>query len=280
MFLHLKVGATPGKTPEAERGKMECERMPSPPIPPEFDQLSHRPFSFYPPILNIEHNEWRFLRGTWSEILVVNRKTKQEIWIPRRYLGEISRVDEPVMIAGLTRELEYKGGTVWPYARRVIEMPRAVNEGILRTPTDEHEKPAPVIGARTEPSESRISRLVGVVMLIGVLACVFVIVLSQRSISFRAIEQFDLGLTASDDYYSIVRKLGNPSEDRWRSETGELQYRLLRFPARPYTLILMGTDRDHAHYIGALDAQWRPVHSVRLANGNDSRAMLKKLGKW
>ena len=86
--------------------------------------------------------------------------------------------------------------------------------------------------------------------------------------------------TLFDGRYRIVRKLGTPSEDRWRSETGELQYRLLRFPARPYTLILMGTDRDHAHYVGALDAEWKPVHSVRLPDGNDTRAMLKKLAKW
>lgn len=259
---------------------MEAERMSVPPIPPEFDHLSHRPFSFYPPILNIEHNEWLLRRGTWSEILVVNRKTDQEVWIPRRYIGEVSRVDEPVMIVGLTKELEYKGGTVWPHERRVIEMPRAVNERVSRQPAKIPEEPAPVVGIRLEPSESRISRLVGAMLLAGVLVCVLVVVLSQRSTSFRAIEQFDLGLTADDDYHSIVRKLGTPSEDRWRSETGELQYRLLRFPARPYTLILMGTDRDHAHYVGALDAEWRPVNSVRLPSGNDTMAMLKKLSKW
>jgi hypothetical protein len=259
---------------------MGSERMSVPPIPPEFDHLSHRPFSFYPPVLNIEHNEWLLRRSTWSEILVANCKTDQEVWIPRRFIGEVSRVDEPVMIVGLTKELEYKGGTVWPHERRVIRMPRAVNEGVSRKPPENPEVQAPVVGIRLEPSESRISRLIGAVLLAGVLVCVLVVVLSQRSISFRAIEQFDLGLTADDDYHSIVRKLGTPSEDRWRSETGELQYRLLRFPARPYTLILMGTDRDHAHYVGALDAEWKPVHSVRLPDGNDTRAMLKKLAKW
>jgi hypothetical protein len=159
-------------------------------------------------------------------------------------------------------------------------MPRAVNEGVSRPPAEKLEEPAPVVGIRFEPSESRISRLVGAVLLAGVLVCVLVVVLSQRSISFRAIEQFDLGLTGEDDYHSIVRKLGTPREDRWRSETGELQYRLLRFPNRSYTLILMGTDRDHAHYVGALNAEWRPVHSVRLPNGSDTRAMLKKMAKW
>src|SRR5512141_2863581 len=100
--------------------------MSGPPIPPLHEPLVHRPFSFYPPILNIAHNEWRLRRSTWSELLVVNAKTGAEVWIPRRFLGEISRVDEPVMIVGLLKELEYKGGSVWPHERRVIEMPRAV----------------------------------------------------------------------------------------------------------------------------------------------------------
>jgi hypothetical protein len=30
--------------------------MASPPIPPSLDHLAARPFSFYPPIVNIEHN--------------------------------------------------------------------------------------------------------------------------------------------------------------------------------------------------------------------------------
>src|ERR1039458_10137443 len=85
--------------------------MASPPIPPSLDHLTTRPFSFYPPILNIEHNEWLFRKATWSEILVVNCKSGAEVWISRRLVGEVSRVDDPVLIVGLNRELEYKGGT-------------------------------------------------------------------------------------------------------------------------------------------------------------------------
>ncbi len=85
---------------------------------PEFEKYAGRPFSFYPPILNIEHNEWLWRKDTWSETLVRNTKTGVELWIPRRFLGEISRIDEPVMIVGLTQELEYKGGAVWPYKTR------------------------------------------------------------------------------------------------------------------------------------------------------------------
>ena len=84
--------------------------MASPPIPPSLEHLATRPFSFYPPIVNVEHNEWLFRKATWSEILVVNCKSGAEVWISRRFVGEVSRIDDPVLIVGLNRELEYKGG--------------------------------------------------------------------------------------------------------------------------------------------------------------------------
>src|SRR3712207_1775501 len=103
--------------------------MSDPFLPAPFDQLGQRPVSFYPAMVNIDHNEWCLRKVTWSEILVANTKTGDEIWMPRRFLGELSRSDEPVVIVGLTKELEYKAGQVVPHVRRVIEMPRAVNEG-------------------------------------------------------------------------------------------------------------------------------------------------------
>src|SRR6202165_710903 len=105
--------------------------MASPPIPPQLDHLITRPFSFYPPIVGIEHNEWLYKKASWSEILVVNCKSGEEIWISRRYVGEVSRVDDPVLIVGLNRELEYKSGMVVPFQRRVIEMPVAVGGSVV-----------------------------------------------------------------------------------------------------------------------------------------------------
>ena len=42
----------------------------------------------------------------------------------------------------------------------------------------------------------------------------------------------------------------------------------------------MGMDRNSVRYIGALDAAWRPVHSVRLASGVDTLAMLRRLPRF
>jgi hypothetical protein len=251
--------------------------MSGPPIPPLQEPLVHRPFSFYPPILNIDHNEFRLRRSTWSEILVMNTKTGEELWIPRRFLGEISSVDEPVMIVGLLKELEYKGGSVWPHERRVIEMPRAVNQGPA-PPPPRTDAPVHVVGIRTEPGpERRVSRLIGAALLLGVLASVVVVSLSRRIVSYRGVEQSHLGLTSADDYHAVVRRLGAPDEDAWLDSRGEIQYRMLRYRGRGFVVILMGADRDSARYIGAVDNNWKPVESVLLPKGGDTRAMLKGL---
>src|SRR5258706_14292678 len=132
--------------------------MSLPPIPSPLEHLGVRPFSFYPAILNIEHNEWLFRKATWSEILVYNMKSKEEIWIPRRFIGEISRIEDPVVIVGLVKELEYRGGAILPYQRRIIQMPMAVGDRshVSGPPRPE---PAPVVGIRLEPgAEARIGK--------------------------------------------------------------------------------------------------------------------------
>jgi len=210
--------------------------MPVPPIPPPLEHMGQRPFSFYPPILNIEHNEWIFRRATWSEILVSNTKTNAEVWVSRRYLGEISRIEEPIMILGLNKELEYKTGQLWPAQRRVIEIPRSVNEGFRAPIIHPPPGPAPVVGIRLEDStEKRIGKLIAAVLVVGVVGC-FALVTVFRSgrdgsrVTYSPVVQTSLGLTGSDDYFAVVRKLGQPTDDRWRSEKGEMQYRVLSYP--------------------------------------------------
>ena len=78
------------------------------PIAPDLEPLRGGTFAFYPPILNIEHNEWRFQKATWPELLVVNAKSDLEVWITRRLLGGISKVDEPVLIVGLAKNSNTK----------------------------------------------------------------------------------------------------------------------------------------------------------------------------
>ena len=91
--------------------------------------------------MGIEHNEWLYRKANWSEILVVNCRSGAELWIPRSFVGEVARVEDPVLIVGLTRELEYKGGMVVPFQRRVIEMPVAVGGQALTAAEEERIMP-------------------------------------------------------------------------------------------------------------------------------------------
>jgi hypothetical protein len=147
-----------------------------PPIPNPLDQLGRRRFSFYPPIVNIEHNEWVVRRSNWTEVQVMNTKTSTELWISRRFLGEVSLIEEPVMIVGLVKELEYKEGVVMPHVRRVIEMPLAVNDSFRwRSRAPEPDQPASVVGIRIEPSaQARTHKRMRAVMATVILICVMV----------------------------------------------------------------------------------------------------------
>ena len=237
--------------------------------------MGSRAFSFYPAILNIEHNEWTFLEATWSEVLVQNVKSGEQIWVPKRFIGEVARVDEPIAIVGLNRELESKMGSILPHTRRVIEMPRAVNEG-----------PRLADGARTdEPSSAAVSSLqsvagisnggagadskIGRMLLMAVGGAIVLVILaialfrdSANRVSFTPVVQSDIVFSARDDYFAVERRLGKPARDQWLSETGELQYRYLWYPSQSMAVILMGTERDKALYIGELSADGHVIHSV------------------
>jgi hypothetical protein len=258
--------------------------MSIPPIPPPLDSLGNRTFSFYPAIINVEPNEWLYRKATWSEVLVVNARSGQELWIPRRFLGELSRIDDPVVIVGLLKELEYRGGAVWPYQRRVLQMPLAVNDAPRSTPAPKTE-PAPVIGIRVESTESRLGRLIAIALACGTVACILVVMLSREGgiprprtggTTYKIRDESYQELNHNDDYYAVVQKLGVPEADRWKSETGAVQFRALFYPQRSYIVILMGSERNNAHYIGTLDNNWQLLSFT----SKESSSLLRGLQKF
>lgn len=95
----------------------------------QFGALKRRSFALYPPILNVEHNEWRVRKTAGPEVLVSNLKTDLEVWIPKRLIGDISGADNPLLAVSLRQELEYRAGVLWPCAPRVVEMPAAPGSG-------------------------------------------------------------------------------------------------------------------------------------------------------
>ena len=255
--------------------------MASPPIPPTLDHLVTRPFSFYPAIVGIQHNEWLFRKANWSEILVLNCKSGAEIWISRRYVGEVSRVDDPVLIVGLNRELEYKGGMVVPYQRRVIQMPVAMGGSTVAPGGPERAAPASIIGIRVQSStDNRIFKLIGAAIAFSILFYIVAVNLSRGRVVFTPREQISLGLNGRDDRTAVIAKLGQPATDRWQSEVGAQQYEALGYPDRKITVILMGIDRKSALYIGTLDRDWRPVHSIALRSGGTTASLLRELKRF
>ena len=161
----------------------------------------------------IEHNEWLYKKASWSEILVVNCKSGEELWISRRYMGEVSRVDDPVLIVGLNRELEYKSGMVVPFQRRVIEMPVAVGgKPAVASPS---ERPAPglIVGIRmASAQDKRIFKLIGAAVTVAILMYVLAVNLSRQRVVFTARDQTYLGLTARDDRTEVVVETGRAGE--------------------------------------------------------------------
>src|SRR5579872_6222448 len=221
--------------------------MASPPIPPLLGHLAARPFSFYPPILHIEHNEWIFRKATWSELVVVNHKSGLELSIPRHFVGEISLIDHPVVIVGLNRELEYKDGAVSPYQRRVIEMPVAVGD-----PAPRRSAPGAVVAIRLESRrDARPLKMIGGALAAAILLHAGVVgVLQVRQRAVMTHDRSYLDLSGRDDYSGVVRRLGPPAAERRCTGADGIQYRALAYPGRHFTVILMGSDLWTATYIG------------------------------
>lgn len=264
--------------------------MSTPPVPLQ-DELGDRPFSFYPPILGVEHNEWRLKSSTWSELVVGNTKTALEVAIPRKLVGAVSAVEEPVMIVGLTRELEYKTGGVWPTERKVKAMPAPALKPVLTMPGAGGEKAGPsglgaMMGGRSEGAETKILRLIGMALatLAGVALLVWAVVrlTPDAKPTFVGKDQTYLELTREANYDDVVRRLGAPKQDRWRQGATELQFRALTYPERGYTVVLMGTDQESARYIGTVTVsrdgkKWSPVHGVESARGANTLSLLRGL---
>src|SRR5579862_9003896 len=180
-------------------------------------ELRHGRFSFYPAIVGVQHNEWILRRATWTEILVANAKTSEEICIPRRFVGEVSSIEAPYRIVGLVKELEYREGVVLPHRRVVLEMPRAVNDFSHSSRLTLYPRPAAVVAIRAEPdSESRFRRVLRGSIAAGFLACLAVIFVVRDAhlgtgFGWTAAQSRLPNLNAGDDYDSVFKKLGSPA---------------------------------------------------------------------
>ena len=144
--------------------------MSVPLLPGPFGQIGNSAFSFYPPLLGVERTEWKYLRATWSELIVANADTGEEAWIPRNFVGDVS-FNGPTIIVGLTRDLELRGQVAVPYRRPVVEIPLAVND----VPVARRATPAPVVNIRLEThAPVHVRRKAVVLVMLGVVAAAIV----------------------------------------------------------------------------------------------------------
>jgi hypothetical protein len=258
-------------------------------LTPPLDQIAGREFSFYPSVNGIEENLFRLLDADWTEFEVENVAAGTKFWMPRRFLGEVSATDKPVMIVGLNRTLEYKAGQVWPVQKRVIEMPRVPTGA----PTMDAPLDAKAAGGldglsgklRLDASEKKVGRLIVVsivaaIVLVAVALAVFRGNRTGENLTYQTVVQENLGLGPDDDYYAVVRKLGTPREDRWKEPAETVQYRVLAYPERRLFVILAGGERKDARYVGALDGNWRVVDSVTQKGGSSTYTVLQRLRRF
>ncbi len=252
---------------------------------PRFAELAGRTFAFFPAIRNIEHNEWTLEKETWSEVLAKNTRSGEEIWVPRSHIGKISSSDAPILIVGLLRELQWKGGSVVPFRQQVVSMPSLGGRSGSRAPG-----PEPAAPKRTNSAADRQTLSLIVKALLAGLAVVLLFVMFNFSKGENPIaalfrtdtsttDQRYLGLTNADSYHLVVSKLGQPEREQWLNpEEADLQFQALWYPQRSYLVILMGGTRADMRYIGTLhDPSRKVLDAARLSRGGDTSSLLHNL---
>jgi len=236
------------------------------PLPTPLQEPGGRRFAFYPPIRNIEHNEWIHRRTTWSEFIVVNARSGEEACIPRGLLDDVSFSDFPEIVVSLKRALEWKDGAVSPHHQPVIEFPLSATD---ERPSVPHpERPAPVVNIRLEsPGESRRSKKIAVSILLGAVACLLgadiarQIEVRQRTEALRqSLSSFHLQL--GDRYATVAGKLGPPSAERVFSLRDGHVRRVLSYPRLQILVVLTGRTMESAGYSGALDTRGRALEGT------------------
>lgn len=230
--------------------------MSAPLTPAPLPELAYSRFRFAPAIAGAGPNEWTLRRATWTEMVVVNAITAEELAIPRRFLGRVFETEENIRDVRLTEDLESAGGRARPVRRGVIEMKPRVG---VETPAWRRPEPglgAPVLAIRTEYTvPSRTRRALRGSIAIGFVAFLAVVFVTRDS-------RIGPGLTAGDDYRSVRAKLGEPLTDEWLQAPGGSEYRRMWYPGKRLAVILAGETRDSAHYAGALSRSGRVLHAA------------------
>lgn len=242
------------------------ELVSAPLHPAQNPELARQPFAFWPEIAGLEHNEWLLRRSGWGEIVAVNAKTAHEILVPRRFLAGLFDEEDGTATAALTEPLEYRRGRVVPVRRGVIAMPSSQHRPVPAWKRSQ--RPASVVAIRTDPPRpSWIARTLKGTLALGFVACLAGVFLLRdahlaKVLGWTTSAPSSLPLTAGDDYFSVVNKLGHPASDRWIETRDGGGIRRLVYPRRRLAVILSGETRDTAVYLRTFGRDGSVVHAA------------------
>ena len=241
--------------------------MSAPLTPAPLPELAYSRFRFVPAIAGAEHNEWTLGRTTWSEMVVVNAHTGQELAIPRRFLGRVFETDNSVRDVRLVEDLECAGGRARPVRRGVIEMRPRLEADVPPWLRNRPAERAPVIAIHMEsPAGSRMRRVLRGSVAVGFVACLAVVVVMRDTDMGTPLawtsRSANVGLKASDDYAAVVGKLGAPAKDEWQQAASGTGYRRLSYPGRRIEVILAGESSQTARCAGVLSRSGRVLHAA------------------
>lgn len=119
---------------------------------------------------------------------------------------------------------------------------------------------------------------------VGLAGCVLAIslfrggVIANRAF-YSPVAQQHLGLTAADDYRSVVQTLGAPSRQTWQSDAEGREFHVLWYARQRVYIVLMARGSSE-NYIGALDRNWRPVHTASIAGSIPAYDFLRSLRRF
>lgn len=144
-------------------------------------ELALRNFGFSPAIKGITNNEWTLRGVSADEAVVRNALTQEELSVPRKFIGDVSRLEEAVRVVTLLRKLECVDGVVRPLNRAVITMPVSDDAPRLRA-----DRPAAVVAIRELPDPTpRWKHYLRVLVALGCLAGVVAVYVFREGRSGR-----------------------------------------------------------------------------------------------
>jgi hypothetical protein len=150
-------------------------------VPAWAPELARRRFGFSPAIVGTGHNEWTLHQMSADEAIVRNAVTDEELSIPRRFIGDVSRLEEPVRVVTLLRRLEYSAGIVRPVNRAVIAMPVMPDAPRMRAAV-----PATVVAIREEAEPTpRWKHYLRISVALGCIACFIAVYVFREGRSGR-----------------------------------------------------------------------------------------------